>query len=139
MIAYSTYLAADPPGPGAPFGGAARPGWRGACVNPGGLIDHGALDAELPTTGRVRTVLGTDLVENPGLISAACASAAGHAFLAVSIRTEGAGAAGLNRALSDLDSRAPGWGLHPIDVNLALGDLVRIVKRQGRAWAAGRR
>jgi hypothetical protein len=134
-----TYLAADPPGPQAPFGGAARPGWSAACVDAGALTGEAALDAELPTTGRVRTMLGTPLVENPGLISAACASADGHEFLAVSIKPDGVGAAALNRALGDLDSRAPGWGLHAIDVNLALGDLVRIVERQGKAWAAGRR
>ena len=28
----------------------------------------------------------------------------------------------------------PGWGLHLIDMNLAMGNLVDIVKRQGEAW-----
>ena len=32
----------------------------------------------------------------------------------------------------------PGWGLHLLDVNLALGQLVAIVEEQARAWAAAR-
>jgi len=136
VIAYSTYLATDPPGPDAYFGKAEGPGRADACVNPGALVDDGALDAELPTIGEVARLLGTTFVENPGLISAACTTVGDRTYLAVTIKATGVGAAGLVRALTALDARAPGWGLHAIDVNLALGDLVEIVGRQGRAWTA---
>ena len=33
---------------------------------------------------------------------------------------------------------APGWGLHAADVNIALEQLVALVRAQGAAWAAGR-
>ena len=138
VIAYSTYLAADPPGPDAYFGKAEGPGLAYACVNPGALTDDGGLDAELPTTGEVARVLGTTLVENPGLISAACTTAGDRTYLAVGVKATGVGAPALTRALTALDSRAPRWGLHAIDVNLTLGDLVEIVGRQGRAWTAAR-
>ena len=29
---------------------------------------------------------------------------------------------------------APGWGIHPVDVNLALGDLIRVVEGQRDAF-----
>ncbi len=35
-------------------------------------------------------------------------------------------------------SPTPGWGLHLVDANLALGDLVDLVKIQGRAWRSAR-
>ncbi len=136
VIAYSSYLATDPPGPDAYFGKANGPGLADACVNPGALIDDGVLDAELPTVGEVAKLLGTTFAENPGLISAACTTAGDRTYLAVSIKATGAGGAGLARALTALDGRAPRWGLHAIDVNLTLGDLVEIVGRQGRAWTA---
>ena len=136
VIAYSTYLATDPPGPDAYFGKAEGAGRTYACVNPGALVGDGVLDAELPTVGEVARLLGTTFVENPGLISAACVTEGDRTYLAISIKATGVGAPGLARALTALDARAPGWGLHAIDVNLALGDLVEIVGRQGRAWTA---
>ncbi len=139
VIAYSSYLAADPPGPDAPFGRSRGPGSADACVNPGALVADGGLDPELPTTGEVAKMLATTLVENPGLISAACTTAGDRNFLAISIKPDGVGSSALSRALNALDSRAPGWGLHAIDINLTLGDLVEIVGRQGRAWAAAAR
>ena len=138
VIAYSSFLASSPPPPQAIFGRSHGPGLHDACVDPGELLGHRELNAELPTVGRVADLLGTPLVENPGLISAACATADGKTFLAITLKPTGAGAATLNRALTDLSARAPGWGLHGIDVNLALGDLVEIVGRQGKAWAAER-
>jgi hypothetical protein len=33
----------------------------------------------------------------------------------------------------------PEWGLHLVDVNVAMGDLVRIARRQASAWCARRR
>jgi hypothetical protein len=139
VIAYSTFLATDPPGPGAFFGHAEGPGLAYACVNPGELADHGGLDAELPTRGEVKMLLGTDLVENPGLITAVCSTEGDRSFLAVSVKPQGVGSIALGRALTGLDGRAPGWGLHALDVNLALGDLAAIVARQATAWTAERR
>ena len=97
------------------------------------------LDPVLPTTGRVADVLGTPLVENPGMISAACTTASDRSYLAITVKPSGPGAATLERALDYLDARRPGWGLHALDINLTLGDLMEIVGRQGKAWIAQRR
>jgi hypothetical protein len=134
VIAYSSYLATHPPGSDAIFGAAAGPASSNACVNPGALTDEGGLDSELPTVGEVATALGTDLVENPGLISGTCTTIGDRTFLAVAIKTTGIGAEQVNQPLTVLATRRPRWGLHALDINLALGNLVEIVGRQGRAW-----
>jgi hypothetical protein len=139
IIAYSSYLASDPPGAGAFFGKAGGPGSVDACVNPAALLGADSLDAELPTTGQVAERLGTAFVQDPGLIAADCVTSGDRTFLAISIKQTGVGSQTLTRALGALDARAPGWGLHAIDVNLALGDLVEIVGRQGQAWMAQKR
>ena len=136
VIAYSSFLADHPPGAEAWFGKADHPGMAVACVDPAALLGRPTLDAELRTTPAVRERLGTPLVENPGLISAACTTAGERTFLAVSVKPTGVGAVTLGRALADLDKAGPQWGLHPIDVSLTLGDLVEIVGRQAKAWSA---
>ena len=139
VIAYSTYPVGSPPGPEARFGGALRPELSGVCVDPAALLGHAIMDSELPTRGEVAKLLGTPFVENPGLVSGSCQAANDHVYLAIAVKPEGVGAATLGRALNDLDARAPGWGLHALDLNLALGDLVEIVGRQGAAWTAAHR
>ncbi len=61
IIAYSTYLASDPPGPDSAFGASAGQGLSDACVNPGALIADGTLDTRLPTRGEVANPLRHDL------------------------------------------------------------------------------
>jgi hypothetical protein len=139
FIGYSSYLASAPPNGFAIFGRAEGPGLNDACANPAELLGHAELSPMLPTRGEVARLLGTPFVENPGLISAACRTEGYESFLAVSVKPSGAGAATLTRALAELDSRSPGWGLHAIDVNLTIGDLVELAARQGKAWAAAGR
>jgi hypothetical protein len=136
VVAYSSYLADKPPGGSAIFGRADGPGLNDACADPAALLGHADLNPMLPTRGEVARLLGTPFVENPGLVSAACRTAGYETFLAISIKPTGVGASALGRALTDLDARAPGWGLHAVDVSLTLGDLVELVGRQTRAWGA---
>lgn len=138
VIAYSTFLASHPPGLQAVFGKAETRGRAVACVNPALLLGHQDLDAELLATPRVKDLLGTVMVENPGMISAACTTANDRTFLAVSIKSSNLAAVALRRALDALSARAPAWGLHALDINLALGDLVAIVGREAHAWTAAR-
>ncbi len=139
VITYSSYLASAPPGPEARFGKAEGPGLQAACVDPAALLGHATLDTELVTRGDVAKVLGTTLVENPGLVSGACTAVGDANFLAITVKSEGVGAATLGRALADVSDRSAGWGLHALDVSLTLGDLVEIVGRQSRAWRAAHR
>jgi len=40
----------------------------------------------------------------------------------------------IGEGLARIDSALPGWGLHLVDMNIALGDLVELAKRQSAAW-----
>jgi hypothetical protein len=133
VIAYSSFLADHPPGPDAPFGRAYTAGQAIACVDPAELLGHATLSPALLTIPSVARVLGTTMVENPGVVSAKCATLGDRTFLAISVSGTGAAAGSLRGALAALDRRAPGWGLHPLDISLALGDLVEIVGRQSKA------
>ena len=133
VIAYSSYLAAEPPDASARFGGDPAPGQVDACVSPADLLGHDALASELPAIGSMRAALNADFVENPNLIHGHCQRQDGRSFLAISL---GPGGELLQGLLSGLQSRAPGWGLHLLDVNLTQGDLIELVDRQSKAWAA---
>lgn len=134
VVAYSSYLETEPPGANAVFGGSSRAGFVDACVNPADLTDEGTLQAELPSVGRAAEIFGTTFMENPGLLHAKCAQAAGHSYLAVSVG-EGAGSEAVKAALMRTQAALPGWGLHILDVDLALGNLVELVRDESRAWS----
>lgn len=137
VVAYSSYLATAPPGANAEFG-VSHDDSEYACVNPGALTDEGKLDAELPAVGEVKQLLGTTFVENPGMFSAKCVATGNLSFLAISIG-EGAGNRRVSANFSAIQESLPGWGLHILDVNLALGNLVDLAREQGKQWIAAQR
>ena len=104
-------------------------------MNPGALTDNGTLDAELPAVGDLKRIFGTTFIENPGMFSAKCVVTENHSYLAVSIG-EGAGSTRVSQDLTAMQESLPGWGLHILDVNLALGNLVDLVGVQGKKWVA---
>ena len=78
------------------------------------------------------------MVGVPGLLTAKCASNKHANYLEVTVHgdpvrprvDEISGDLGVgNQILTD-------WGLHLIDVNLGMGNLVDIVRQQSRAWQA---
>jgi hypothetical protein len=77
-------------------------------------------------------------VSVPGLLSAKCASNEHASYLEITVNGDPAdprtdnipGDLGVgNQILTD-------WGLHLIDVNLGMGNLVEIVQEQSRTWRA---
>ena len=80
----------------------------------------------------------TPWVSVPGLLTARCASnenASG--YLEVTVHGDSADPR-VDDITGDIgagDSVAANWGLHLIDVNLGMGDLVEIVKQQAKAYA----
>jgi hypothetical protein len=68
-------------------------------------------------------------VSVPGAYTARCSTAGGASFLDVTPR---------HGALLIHASPTPGWGLHLVDVNLALGNLIAIVHHEAAAYAATR-
>ena len=74
----------------------------------------------------------------PGLLTAQCTSNEHASYLEITVHGDPAdprtdnirGDLGVgNQILTD-------WGLHLIDVNLGMGNLVDIVRQQSRAWRA---
>jgi hypothetical protein len=96
------------------------------CTNPAALSGgSGPLVPYFPSQGTVRT----PWVSYPNLYRAQCKSAGGATWLQV---TDIAGPKDTRPVVEQTDG--PRWGLHPEDVNLALGNLVQIVRDESVAY-----
>ncbi|PKP71948.1 MAG: hypothetical protein CVT83_02465 [Alphaproteobacteria bacterium HGW-Alphaproteobacteria-5] len=156
-INFATFRAASPPPPDAQaFGASAGPGLEAACTNPAALAGGDApLHAYLGTGREMVTASGEQqgpwtnppqeiaqpFVQVPGLLSGACRRDANHHYLAVTLHPDPAGKR-TNDIVGDLviDGRKrPDWGLHRIDVNLVMGNLVDVVQAQSQAYLAAKR
>ena len=153
VISFSTYRSTIPPPADALFGHAMEPGQVALCTNPATLNDRpGELQAYLSATGRTIIAqpaqfawvtgksIDTPWVSAPGLLTARCASNEHATYLEVTVN----GNPGDPRT-DDItgDLGPPGkplanWGLHLVDVNLAMGNLLRIVEAQSKAWTSRR-
>ena len=150
-IAYTSFRADTPPPAESVFGRSNEQGMEVACVNPAELDGSaGALKAYLPaarvtengvdpppwtSTGAVIT---TPFVAVPGLLTAKCVSALGFNYLAITINGDPTDAR-TDTIAGDMvvDGQVlPAWGLHLYDANLAMGNLVAVVKSEAHAYAA---
>jgi hypothetical protein len=152
-INFASFRADSPPPANSRFGASDGPGLEAACVNPaalgGGL---GALHAYLASGADLidvnalppkpwtnpGTPITTPFVEVPGLLSAECRNDGTHTYLAITLHPDPAGHR-VNEITGDVTVAGhvlKDWGLHLIDMNLAMGDLVSIVGDQSRAYVA---
>jgi hypothetical protein len=153
VITFSTYRATVPPPANARFGHATEPNQVALCTNPASFSDRsGELHAYLSASGGTITTpqaqapwaagktIDTPWVSVPGLLTARCASNDHATYLEVTVN----GNPGDPRAddiAGDLGPPAKplaDWGLHLVDVNLAMGNLLAIVQQQGKAWTSRR-
>jgi len=132
VITYSSYLENPPPPSNARYGRGTRPDWEDACVHPAATDDaQGALDAALPPGNKDKNI---DLMEvADGVVHGHCTKQNGLVYLAISTRTDSR-ASTVGNVLLKFQQRLPGWGLHVIDLNLALVTLVNRVGVQSRQW-----
>ena len=139
VIAFSTFDQTPPAG--SLFGRTTTPGDSVLCVNPASLAGNGILDPIFPSAPFAPGTLialgiqGLHLTQptpstvwssEPGAYSATCSSAAGADVLLVTPR---------NGAQTPTPSPDPTWGLHLVDANIALGNLITIVSRESEAFA----
>jgi hypothetical protein len=152
VIAFSDFRADSPPPAGSLFVRAPQ-GMQAVCANPGSLRGgEGPLDSYLSTYAvtvisdqtprRAWThpprPIRTPFVKLPGLLSAQCQANDHGSYLAVNIRrsTGGARVADISGDVI-IDGKArPEWGLHLIDANLAMGNLIAIVDAATKAYLA---
>lgn len=152
VISYASFRAAAPPQRDAFFVRPNVAGMEAACTNPAALEGGaGPLDARLAAgeAGVFRTASGTVpwvrpvrplqtlFVSVPGLLSAECRRSEHGAFLAVTVHADAADPRADDIA-GDMAVRGKAlsnWGLHRVDVHLAIGNLVDLVGRQAAAFA----
>lgn len=156
-INFSSFRADSPPPPDARmFGASGGPGLEAACVNPAALAGGDApLRAYLGAGAEMVTASGEQqgpwttppkaidapFVEVPGLLSAECRHQANHNFLAITIHPTPSGKR-TNVIVGDviIDGRKlPDWGLHRIDMNLTMGNLIDVVRAQAKTYLAAKR
>jgi hypothetical protein len=151
VITYASFRSTAPPPGNTLFGKVTGENMTAACTNPAALSGgSGALHAYLTTDGSSlvptsppkpwvvpERQISTPWVSVPGLVTAQCTSNDNATYLEVTVHPDPAG-----RRTSDItgDVVANGqvlanWGLHLVDMNLAMGNLVDIVGQQAKAWA----
>lgn len=152
LITFATFRSNVPPPPNTLFGKVADPAMAAACTNPAALAGgSGELHAYLDTKGRTITgttapkpwvstgaAIDTPWVSVPGLLTAECRTNENATFLEITVHGNPADPR-TDDIIGDLGSAQQAlanWGLHLVDVNLTMGNLLDIVSQQARAFAA---
>jgi len=153
VITYASYRSTIPPPANTLFGKVPDANMVAACTNPAALGGgSGQLHAYLDTTGRTITSstpgkprvtqeqpIETPWVSVPGLLTAKCTSndnASGYLEVTVNGNPNDARVDDIVGDIGAGGNVLANWGLHLIDVNLAMGNLVDIVGREAKAYAA---
>lgn len=150
IVSYVSFRDNAPPPANARFGRAEDPALRIACTNPADLSRGGpaVLDAYLGTAGAglgarppVPWVEGgppidTPFVKVPGLLTGRCVADETGSYLAVTVNADPADPR-TDEIVGDVaigNTILGDWGLHLIDVSIAQGDLIGLVRSQTEAW-----
>jgi hypothetical protein len=154
VITYASFRATSPPPANSHFGKVTGEGMISACTNPAALGGgSGELHSYLRTNGsgivssaeaapgpwvKDAPPITTPFVSVPGLLTAECVANDSGSYLAVTVHGDPAGP-----RVSDIKGDVvvggqvlADWGLHLIDVNLAMGNLLDIVGQQSKAYLA---
>jgi hypothetical protein len=152
VITYASFRSTIPPPANTLFGKMPDPNMVAACTNPAALAGgSGELHAYLDRTGKTITStpqvkpwvtpeqpIDTPWVSVPGLLTAKCATNENATYLEVTVNGNPADPR-VDEISGDIGvapNVAANWGLHLIDVNLAMGNLVDIVGQQAKVFAA---
>lgn len=150
VIAYASYRADLPPPSNSLFGRNGRDRVA-ACTNPAELAKGSkelhaylsntiveGISSEDPPEWVKGKRIDTPFVSVPGLLSAECVSGDDFSYLAVSVHGDPS-----DPRTDDITGDVvvdgevnTAWGLHLVDVNLAMGDLVSIVAKQAQSYLA---
>jgi hypothetical protein len=151
VVNFSSFRSDVPPPANTLFGHTDDATKSGVCTNPVTLGDGSApLHAYLSNSGRTITgttalkpwaagkTIDTPWVSVPGLLTAKCATNEYAAFLEITVNGDPADPR-VDDIVGDLGTRErplANWGLHLIDANLAIGNLLDLVDAQSKAYAA---
>lgn len=148
VVTFVSFRSTAPPSESSLFGRATDASMVAACTHPAALEGGSApLHSYLSARGGINGGPGdaprwaasgpgveTPFVSVPGLLSARCATNEHANYLEVTVH----GDASDPRVDDIAGDLTPQWGLHLVDVNLAMGDLVALAREQGAAWLARR-
>jgi hypothetical protein len=152
VVNYSSFRSNVPPPANTLFGHSADPAMAGNCTNPVTLGEGSApLHAYLFATGRMIAMGGgapkpwvtdktvdTPFVSVPGLLTAQCKTNEFATYLEITVHGDPADPRvdDITGDLGAVGKPIPNWGLHLIDVNLAMGNLIDLVGAQAKAYRA---
>lgn len=139
VITYASFRSTSPPPSDSYFGRPDSDGGVAGCTNPANLAGGpGELDPRFltdnmspysdPTKAEPIT---TPWFTMPGLLSAQCVQRNGLSYLEVTVHGDQPGPR-VHDIGGDL---TPEWGLHIVDANIAMGNLVDVVTTQAKAYA----
>ena len=152
-IAYASFRSTIPPPDNSRFGRVPSADQQAACVNPAALGGgSGQLQAYLSAGGpsisgssaapaawvTPSKPIDTPFVSVPGLLTAQCVANEKGSYLEVTVHGNPADPRADDIA-GDVMTNAQvnaSWGLHLIDVHLAMGNLIEIVRQQGKVYLA---
>jgi hypothetical protein len=152
VIAYASFRSTVPPPANSRFGRVPGENMQSACVNPAAVGGgSGELHAYLSASGRsivgsaaeprpwaTGKTIDTPFVSVPGLLTSQCVANEKGSYLEVTVHGNPADPR-TDEITGDVMTNGEvnaSWGLHLIDVNLAMGNLVDIVRQQGKAYLA---
>ncbi len=154
VITYASFRSTIPPPANTLFGKVTEPGMTAACTNPAALAGgSGSLQMYFSTEGR--TIIGTtppkpwvlperpidaSWVSLPGLLTAQCKSNDNATYLEVTVHGDPSHARA-DDIIGDLGAAGQvqaNWGLHLVDFNIAIGNLIEIVGEQAKAWRSAK-
>ncbi|HZJ27807.1 MAG TPA: DUF3089 domain-containing protein [Acidimicrobiia bacterium] len=147
VISYASFRATSPPPANSYFGRPRSGEGVAACVNPAAPRGGKApLHSYFPTNGQALpggddaaatspqwaegVEIDTPFVALPGLVSAECVEDEGFSYLALTVHGDPA-----DPRIDDIGGDlTPEWGMHLVDANVAMGDLVDLVGVQSCAY-----
>jgi hypothetical protein len=150
-ITYASFRATAPPPAGALFGRSRDPNLVAGCTNPAALAGGSAeLHAYLSTKGSgasstppapwtsASPSITTPFVSVPGLLSAQCVNNEHGSYLEVTVNgnAEDARVDDITGDVVTNGAVQAGWGLHLIDINLTMGNLLDQVAAKASAHSA---
>ena len=150
VIAYASFRSNVPPPANSRFGRVREEGMAAACANPAALGGgSGALHSYLGSSGRGNgssaeprawvtppQSINTPFVSVPGLLTAECVSNEKGSYLEITVHGNPADPR-TDDIVGDVVTGGQvqaDWGLHLIDVNLAMGNLLDVVRQESRAY-----
>lgn len=150
VATWATFRSTAPPPPNSLFGKPRNSPGVAGCVNPadpggdkdvgvhsylraapGSILSGASEGGDSPWVDSSAGKITTPFVSVPGLVTAACATQDGFTYLKATVHGDPADP----RADDIMGDITPEWGLHLVDVNLVMGDVVDLVGQQAKAYA----